>query len=398
MLDKFSTEKKKQYMFTGAVVLGSSALIFMLQSVFSADKPKINTIETPNVKIVDKKDLDNKVFRHDAAQNDAARNAELADIKKQLEQLKNGGGQINNQQNGFGSGMPSIPLPVANQSQPITTPPPAPAPLPPSGVSPSKAPESAKKEIPRSIVMSDMIGSVTSSGGDTANNSAASESAQKVKPKSKKIEIPSGTFMQGVLLSGIDAPTGTKGKSSPQPVLIQITDMAKLPNGFGANLKECRAVGSAYGDLSSERAFVRIEKITCMTKDGHAIEKSKGQSIGYAAGEDGKVGLLGRVVTKQGTILARALMTGFVDGVAKGFQQSSMNYSVQPAGTVGVPDPNMLAQQGIGSGVSEASKKLADFYMKLANEMFPIVEINAGRKIDIVLLEKLSFDSEEDSK
>lgn len=379
-------------MFTGAVILGSSALIFLMQSVFTSDKPKINPVETPSVKIVDKKDLDNKVFRHDAAKNDAAQNAELSDLKKQLQELKNGGGQQNNQQNGFGVGMPSMPLPVANQAQPITANPP-----PPPDVAPSKAPDPVKKEAPRSVVLSDMIGSVTSSG-DTVNNGNSNDTPQKVKQKAKKIEIPSGTFMQGVLLSGIDAPTGTKGKSSPQPVLIQITDTAKLPNGFGANLKECRAVGSAYGDLSSERAFVRIEKITCMTKDGQAVEKSKGQSIGYAAGEDGKVGLLGRVVTKQGTILARALMTGFVDGVAKGFQQSSMNYSVQPAGTVGIPDPNMLAQRGIGSGVSEASKKLADFYMKLANEMFPIVEINAGRKIDIVLLEKLTFDSEEDSK
>jgi len=32
--------------------------------------------------------------------------------------------------------------------------------------------------------------------------------------------------------------------------------------------------------------------------------------------------------------------------------------------------------------------------MKLANEMFPVIEINAGRKVDVVLLEKMSFDTE----
>lgn len=397
MFDKFSTEKKKQFFFTGALVLGSTAAIFLLSSVFSSDKPKVNTIETPNVRILDKKDLDNKVFRHEAGLNDAKVNAELASVKKELEEIKNGRNPAM-QQNGFGQ--QSAPLPPMSQLPQVTAAPPAPAPAPPTNVSPSNPPEvPTKKEAPRSVVMQDMIVSVSSGNSTDATASGpASNEPTKTKPKQKKIEIPSGSFMQGVLLSGIDAPTGTKGKSSPHPVLIQIVESTNLANGFRADLKGCRVIGSAYGDLSSERAYIRVEKLSCVAKDGRVVEKSKGASFGYVTAEDGKAGLLGRVVTKQGTILARALMTGFVDGVAKGFQQSSMNYSIQPTGSVGIPDPNMLAQQGIGSGVSEASKKLADFYMKLANEMFPVIEINAGRKVDVVLLEKITFDTDGEEK
>lgn len=394
MLDKFSAEKKKQFIYIVAAVSGLSLTVILLSTVFQGDKPK-EVIDAPTINIVNKKDTDEKVFRKEFGSTSATHTAQIDALKKELETMKNNGDSNNTLQNGQVQKNQTMPT---NQQLPMSSTtsamkmliPPAPVRAEEKSKVAFGEPKEEKHVKPTSIVMNDMIGTVSGSAPVVSPDSSAS------KKKAKQIEIPSGSFMQGVLLSGIDAPTGGKAKSSPQPVLIKVTNLAHLPNRFKANLKECHIIGSGYGDLSSERAFVRVEKIACMTNDGRAIEKgATGQAFGYVAGEDGKVGLAGRVVSKQGAILARTLAAGFLEGVSKSFSVSTSSVSIQPTGSVTTPNPSDTLQNGLFAGAGEASKKLADFYMKLANEMFPVVEINAGRKVDIVILEKLSFDIED---
>ena len=40
---------------------------------------------------------------------------------------------------------------------------------------------------------------------------------------------------------------------------------------------------------------------------------------------------------------------------------------------------------GIGGGVGKALDRLAQYYIKLAEQTFPIIEIDAGREVDVVL-------------
>lgn len=381
---KFSGEKKKQFYYAAAAIGVVSATMLLLNSAFEKEKP-VQQAEVPKINIIDKKDTDASVFRKDFAESDANQNAKLAALEKRLAEMQNGGNPqaiptsqqlpgSNNQNSNFSNLL--VPPPTPPSHEPIRS----------VDIQPQN---NEKPEAPKSVVMGDMIGNISSPV-------PAMENKEKDIPKQKKIEIPSGSFMSGVLLSGIDAPTGGKAQTSPHPVLIKVVNMTKLPNKFRANLKECHILGSGFGDLSSERAYIRVEKIACMTVDGRAVEKgAKGSSIGYVTGEDGKTGLNGRVVSKQGAILARTLAAGFLEGVSKSFQNSSMTYSIQPTGSIATPDPADTLQMGLMGGAGEASKKLADFYMKLANEMFPIVEVSAGRKVDVVLLDKISFEYDE---
>ncbi|MFX9343881.1 TrbI/VirB10 family protein, partial [Acinetobacter baumannii] len=66
----------------------------------------------------------------------------------------------------------------------------------------------------------------------------------------------------------------------------------------------------------SERAYLRGETISCVTKQGKVLEAD---FPAYAVGEDGKAGIRGRLVSKQGQVIGRALMAGFLDGVSKAF-------------------------------------------------------------------------------
>ncbi|MCZ2439051.1 MAG: TraB/VirB10 family protein, partial [Burkholderiales bacterium] len=128
------------------------------------------------------------------------------------------------------------------------------------------------------------------------------------------------SFTRGTLLGGLDAPTGGQAQSNPHPVLIRLSDNAVLPNRFRGEYRECFVIAAGYGDISSERAYLRTENLSCVRADGATLEV---KIQGSVYGEDGKVGMRGRLVTKQGQMLANALLAGVVSGIGQGLATSS---------------------------------------------------------------------------
>jgi conjugal transfer pilus assembly protein TraB len=200
--------------------------------------------------------------------------------------------------------------------------------------------------------------------------------------------LPSGAFTRAVLLGGLDAPTGGQAQRDPQPVLLRLADNAVLPNQFRAGVKECFIVGAGYGDVSSERAYIRTESLSCVTRDGTAIDVPV---KGYVAGEDGKAGMRGRLVSKQGQILANALLSGVASGIGHAFTQSSTTLSVSPLGTTSTVDTGKQLEAGFGTGVGKALDRLAQYYISLAEKLFPVIEVDAGRRVDVVLTQGVAL-------
>lgn len=197
-----------------------------------------------------------------------------------------------------------------------------------------------------------------------------------------KTYIPSGSFMRVALMGGLDAPTGGQAQNNPWPVLMRVQDNAFLPNRYRAKVKECFMLGQGYGDISSERAYMRLESLSCVLNSGEVVDTP---AKGYIVGEDGKAGMRGRLVSKQGQILANALMTGIIAGIGQGFQQSATSYSTTPLGSVGTVNSGQQFQAGIGAGIGKALDRLSQYYITLAEKMFPIIEVDAGRVVDVVL-------------
>ncbi len=200
--------------------------------------------------------------------------------------------------------------------------------------------------------------------------------------------LPSGSFTRALLLGGLDAPTGGQSQRNPQPVLLRLMNHAVLPNRFRAHVKECFVVGAGYGDVSAERAYIRTESLSCVTRQGQAIDVPL---KGYVAGEDGKAGMRGRLVSKQGQILANALLAGVASGIGSAFQQGATTVSVSPLGTTGTVDTDKQLQAGLGSGVGKALDRLAQYYITLAEKVFPVIEVDAGRTVDVVITQGLAL-------
>lgn len=206
--------------------------------------------------------------------------------------------------------------------------------------------------------------------------------------KQGKTYIPSGSFMRVALMGGLDAPTGGQAQNNPWPILLRVQDNAFLPNRYRAKVKECFMLGSGYGDISSERAYLRLESLSCVLNNGEVVDAT---IKGYVVGEDGKAGLRGRLVSKQGQVLANALMTGIIAGIGQGFQQSATSYSTSALGSVGTIESGKQIQAGIGTGVGKALDRLSQYYITLAEKMFPIIEVDAGRVVDVVLTKGVSL-------
>lgn len=147
-------------------------------------------------------------------------------------------------------------------------------------------------------------------------------------------------------------------------------------------------MGAGYGDVSAERAYIRTESLSCIARDGTAIDVP---IKGYVAGEDGKAGMRGRLVSKQGQILANALLAGIAGGIGSAFQQNATTLSVSPLGATSTIDPARQLESGLGSGVGKALDRLAQYYISLAEKVFPVVEIDAGRTVDVVLTQGVAL-------
>jgi conjugal transfer pilus assembly protein TraB len=198
------------------------------------------------------------------------------------------------------------------------------------------------------------------------------------------------SFTRAVLLGGLDAPTGGQAQSNPHPVLLRLDDNAILPNRFRAQTRECFVIGAGYGDISSERAYIRTERLACVRHDGSSLEvRIKGSIFD----ETGKVGMRGRLVTKQGQVLANALLAGVISGVGYGFQNSFTTFSTTPFGQVATTEPSHAFQAGLAAGVGRAMDRLAQYYIALAEKTFPIIEVDAGRSVDVVLTEGVVIDA-----
>lgn len=218
---------------------------------------------------------------------------------------------------------------------------------------------------------------------ETQEEREAREAAEK---KDEGVYMPAGSVLTGVMLNGMDAPTSQGSRRDPFPSTLRIQHEAILPNRFRADVKECFLIVSGYGDLSSERAYLRGETISCIRDDGGVIEA---RIDSYAVGEDGKAGVRGRLVSKQGAMIARSMMAGFMSGAANAFDVDAV--PVIQTGSVGNQtqyqsnfSPHMF-QGAAAQGASSALDRLAQFYISMAEGIFPVIEVDAGRQIELIL-------------
>lgn len=206
------------------------------------------------------------------------------------------------------------------------------------------------------------------------------------KPRPQGFYVPSAAFFSVSLLTGLDAPTGNKAKNQPSPLALRVQDLSWLPNEVRQNVRGCFLLAEGIGELSTERVNIRGMTISCVNNDGERVIDQK--LLGYVADSDGKAGMRGEVVSKAGKLLAETMKVGFLQGLSEFFQFNARSLTVTDSGAISSPKSDDMGNAllgGASSGIGRALDKVASYYMSLAEEVFPVIQVGATRSATFVV-------------
>ncbi len=214
--------------------------------------------------------------------------------------------------------------------------------------------------------------------------SKAAERPREVKPVPQSSPrpttyLPGGSMARSILLTGVDAPVGGK----PFPVLIALREAFNAPNSYRLPLKGCFALGKAEGNASSERADIQVVRMSCVLPGGKAFEQDV---TGYLVADDGKQGIPGKLVEKQGQKIALSAFAGIGSGLARAFGQQEVTNVVTESGAITSTVTGDALKFGLAKGAEGAATELQRYFEKQAERLTPVVEVEAGKKVTLIML------------
>ena len=210
-------------------------------------------------------------------------------------------------------------------------------------------------------------------------------------PKPTAGYVPAGSYAEAVVLAGADASAGVQSQGDPRPVLLRLTGPA-----YGAavdgraeatDVEGCTITGAAYGDLSSEKVYVRLQTMACAgERPGTVIETPVS---GFVAGA-GKAGVRGAVVSREGALVQRAFLAGLFSGFGESATQAFRPQAVLAGGgTATVTNTGLgdIGRAGLGSGAGTAGQEISDYLIRRAEQYQPVIQLAAGTPVTVVFLE-----------
>lgn len=196
------------------------------------------------------------------------------------------------------------------------------------------------------------------------------------------IQLPMGITV-GITLTGMDAPTFQWGQQEPQPMLISIESPLITAGGKEIPLKNCMLLTSGYGAVSSEKAMLRAVSMNCRDAKGNLYA---GNVEGWVLGDDGKVGITGRLVSRQGSALAKAFWADVLSLGGSALRASATSTQISALGTVETTEKTSdIWKSAAGQAVERTTNRIAQFFIKIAEQIYPVIEVQPGRKVTILI-------------
>ena len=327
---------------------------------------------------------------------------ELDGLRKDVAELRKGqaeakgskGAGASGGTSGFSSDELNTPAPVDFGAPPVS---------PPSGKASKSAKQTANFEQPTDGYSKPQVAVEPEKPAMRVWQADDTDTANKAKIPSKI--IPVNSAVDGVMLSGINArPAGSSGGGSVggaiqsavsvgTPFVTRLKGDVLLPNGWRlADLGDCFLGGSGIAVLSMERVNAIADKLSCIGKDGRVWEASV---KAYALDVDGIQGLAGKVVSKQGTVLMQAALTGMASGLGSALTPTPIvaSNTSSTGGTQSYQTPSLdyVAQTAVGAGIEKSTAALSKFYLDFAKEVFPVIEVGAGTRVTWVFKESVEI-------
>jgi conjugal transfer pilus assembly protein TraB len=358
----------------GGIFVGAAAVLFLLSRLFSSgDSVVIKSDPELQKKLLE------EALRSQSQMNEQILN-QLKEMNEQLKQLKESK-ETKVEEKGGGSVFK-----IEETSPPL--PPPPPPPPPSYYTEPVKPPEEYKPKINR-VERKDEQSKADS---NLLAQSGMSDIPPVVNPEKEKpaegkrtVYLPAGTTLKGRIINSFPAPVG--GEKFPA-VLIELDGYARLPNNYRLDLSRCLVIAKGEGSYVLERAKLETYKLSCILRNGKVIEVSpKGMVI---SGEDGLEGVKGKFLN----VNREQLLTYFGGTTLSGFfsalQQGQITKQTTPFGTTtDIKNEFLYALYG---SLAQTWNEFAKFYLEQAKQIVPVVVVQAGVPVYIVLVDGVSLE------
>lgn len=278
-----------------------------------------------------------------------------------------------------------------SQGRASTTPVAGPAALyGPAGTAAYQRPDAVDgKNAPIAMVHANEVKMVSFAGSDSGTASRV-ERGNTVYTDSPNY-LPPNSFARARVIVGVDASAGVNSQTDPLPVVLRVTGPARSVFADGklltTRIEGCLVNGAARGDLSSEKVYVKLQKMTCPQPGGrYAVSEVKG-FIAFA----GKTGVRGRVVSREGTLVTQAFLAGMLGGFGRGFSANSNSIfqgtNISTDGKRAKLSTSDILEGGLGEGVAQTGDMVSKYLIERAEQYQPVIEMPTGIDVEIVFLE-----------
>lgn len=206
--------------------------------------------------------------------------------------------------------------------------------------------------------------------------------------------LPPGSYARAVVTSGADVSVGISSQSNPIPTQLRVVGKARTAAVDGkaqeVDISGCTLTAAATGDLSSERGYMRLLKMTCGVEEGVVRVTSV---EGYVAGM-GQAGIRGKMISREGEFVKQSFLAGIVGGIGKGASQKLAGPLTFGGGFATTKDNNLkdILGSGIGKGVEDSSNNLSNYLIKRAEQYQPVISLPAGIEVEVVFSEGVFLD------
>ena len=230
--------------------------------------------------------------------------------------------------------------------------------------------------------------------GDPATAAGAA-----TRPRPVEHWLPAGSHADAVVLAGVDASAGVSSQGDPRPVLLRLTSRARSAAEDGealeADVAGCTLTGAAYGDLSSEKVYVRLRTLTCAGPEPETVIET--EVAGFVAGS-GKAGVRGPVVSREGALVEKAFLAGLVSGAGESAANLLQPGAGSPGGDGAAGGASLMdvGRAGLGAGAGSAGRRVADYLIRRAEQYQPVIQLQTGTRVTVVFMEGARLDGRGD--
>ena len=203
--------------------------------------------------------------------------------------------------------------------------------------------------------------------------------------------LPPNSFARAKVIVGVDASAGVNSQTDPLPVVLRVTGPARsvYQNGrlLTTKIEGCLVNGAARGELSSEKVYVKLQKMTCPQPGcRYAVSEVKG-FIAFG----GKTGVRGRVVSREGSLVTQAFIAGLAGGFGRGFSANANSVfrgtNISTNGQRNQLSAGEILEGGFGQGMAQSGDMISKYLIERAEQYQPVIEMPTGVDVEIVFLE-----------